>query len=188
MSTFGIPDPGRAEQWAPIPGFPHYEASDQGRVRSLDRLVPTGAYGGQRLVVGHVLNHWLSTNRPNGYHIVALGKHAKRAVHQLVLAAFVGPQPDGLVSRHLDDDRDNNRLENLAYGTQSENNLDAVRNGHNLNSNKTHCPKGHPYSGDNLHVRPCGRKRDCRKCSNSRPGPRTRKRLAELAAAKRVAA
>ena len=31
----------------------------------------------------------------------------------------------------------------------------------------THCPKGHPYSGDNLYIRNCGR-RMCRACNNER--------------------
>lgn len=34
------------------------------------------------------------------------------------------------------------------------------------NRDKTHCPKGHPYSGDNLYVRPNG-KRECRQCRTS---------------------
>jgi len=32
-----------------------------------------------------------------------------------------------------------------------------------LNRHRTHCPRGHPYAGANLHTRPCGRRR-CRKC------------------------
>jgi hypothetical protein len=35
------------------------------------------------------------------------------------------------------------------------------------NRSKTHCPNGHPYSGDNLHVRANG-KRDCRACARER--------------------
>jgi hypothetical protein len=35
------------------------------------------------------------------------------------------------------------------------------------NRNRTHCPKGHPYSGDNLQVRANGW-RVCRHCNNAR--------------------
>jgi hypothetical protein len=42
-----------------------------------------------------------------------------------------------------------------------------------LNSDKTHCPAGHPYSGDNLYVAPSG-DRMCRTCRNAS----TRKRRA----------
>lgn len=31
----------------------------------------------------------------------------------------------------------------------------------------THCPTGHPYSGENLRIRPCGR-RSCRECERRR--------------------
>jgi hypothetical protein len=50
-------------------------------------------------------------------------------VHQLVLLAFVGPRPPGKVASHLDDDRTNNALSNLAYQTHRENMLDALKNG-----------------------------------------------------------
>ena len=35
---------------------------------------------------------------------------------------------------------------------------------HNGSSQKTHCPQGHPYSGDNLHISPDG-DRHCRRCN-----------------------
>lgn len=35
------------------------------------------------------------------------------------------------------------------------------------NGKKTHCPKGHPYSGDNLHISPNGA-RVCRQCGRDR--------------------
>lgn len=34
---------------------------------------------------------------------------------------------------------------------------------------KTHCPKGHPYSGDNLYIHPKSKRRDCRKCRKLHP-------------------
>ena len=73
-----------------------------------------------------------------------------RLVHRLVLEAFVGPRPEGMVARHLNGDPGDNRLENLAWGTQSENNYDKVRHGTHHNANKTHCPSGHEYRGDNI--------------------------------------
>ena len=50
-------------------------------------------------------------------------------VHRLVLEAFVGPRPEGMACRHLDGDRANNRVENLAWGTYSENERDKLRHG-----------------------------------------------------------
>jgi hypothetical protein len=48
-----------------------------------------------------------------------------RMVHTLVCAAFHGPRPEGLEVRHLNDVKDDNRSENLAWGTPKENKGDA---------------------------------------------------------------
>jgi hypothetical protein len=112
------------ETWKPIPGYPAYEASDLGRVRSIDRI----QYG--RTYVGTVLATRVS-NR--GYDLAnvrdADGKAQTRTVHTLVLLAFTGPPPPGQVSRHLNDDPHDNRLANLAYGTPEENEQDKFRLG-----------------------------------------------------------
>ncbi len=50
-------------------------------------------------------------------------------LHTAVLMAFSGPRPDGNVCRHLDGNPGNNRLDNLAYGTQKENLEDCLRHG-----------------------------------------------------------
>ena len=52
-------------------------------------------------------------------------------VHTAVLETFVGPKPKGLVCRHLDGNSENNRLDNLKWGTPSENGLDCVKHKHN---------------------------------------------------------
>lgn len=57
------------------------------------------------------------------------GKYKKPQVHELVMAAFIGPRPQGAVIRHLDDDPTNNRLDNLEYGSVAQNKMDAVQNG-----------------------------------------------------------
>ena len=43
------------------------------------------------------------------------------SVHSLVLLAFRGPRPSGLVARHLNSIKTDNRLDNLEYNTQSVN-------------------------------------------------------------------
>ena len=47
-----------------------------------------------------------------------------RYVHRLVLEAFVGPCPPNMVACHNDGDTRNNKLDNLRWGTQQENNED----------------------------------------------------------------
>lgn len=57
------------------------------------------------------------------------GKFSCRRIHRLLLLAFVGPKPDGLVTRHLNGNPLDNRLENLCYGTYAENRADAKSHG-----------------------------------------------------------
>lgn len=57
----------------------------------------------------------------------------RHRIHRMVATTFLGPLPPGQVTRHLDDDKLNYRLDNLQYGTKSQNMNDAVANG------KHHC-------------------------------------------------
>ena len=120
------------EQWLPVPGFDgYYSVSDEGRVRSEPRTEVTKR--GLRTYKGRILKQ--SSGGQNNYRHVILAKPGVRAswkVHRLVLAAFVGECPPGNWVRHLDGDRLNNSLSNLAYGTPSENAYDTVRHGTNM--------------------------------------------------------
>jgi DNA-directed RNA polymerase specialized sigma24 family protein len=53
----------------------------------------------------------------------------RRYVHRLVLEAFVGRRPEGMVCCHNDGDPTNNRLDNLRWGTYRENEHDKLRHG-----------------------------------------------------------
>lgn len=57
------------------------------------------------------------------------GKVFRRYVHRLVLTAFVGPCPAGMVTCHNDGDRHNNRLENLRWDTLANNQEDRKKHG-----------------------------------------------------------
>ena len=117
-----------SEEWRDIPGYEgKYQVSDHGRVRSLDRRVRCG-HGGTRLKKGRVLRPASSKYNPHLY--VTLGNGtAGSPVHQLVALAFLGPRPEGLDVRHLDGNAQNNRADNLAYGSRTENILDVFRVG-----------------------------------------------------------
>jgi hypothetical protein len=154
------------ERWLPVVGYEGlYEVSDRGRVRSLDRVVPSR--GGWRTHRGKIL----SAPR-NGkyvkYHLHVKGDPGRTfRAHVLVLSAFVGPPDSGHLGRHLDDDPENNALSNLSWGTQGDNMNDAVRNGKHSEAAQTHCRRGHLLAPPNLRVRSLPR-RICVSCDRAR--------------------
>lgn len=117
------------EIWKPIPGYENeYSISNLGRVRSEARAIKCS---------GKVKGTYLSNRKEkilkpgrgsNGYFTVSLRRHNSRTIHSLLMETFVGKKPKGKEVMHLNDVRDDNRLENLAYGTRSENNLSASKN------------------------------------------------------------
>lgn len=115
------------ENWLPVLNSEgRYEVSDLGRVRSVDRMVPHGRGGGLRIRKGQILK---PGRKPSGHLSVAIGKGNSVDVHVLVLTAFCGPPPQGHWALHRDDNPSNNVLENLRWGTPSENIHDAIANG-----------------------------------------------------------
>ena len=95
----------------------------------------------------------------------------------MVARAFIGPRPEGQGVRHLDDNKRNNALTNLVYGTGVENQADSIRNGTNACIRKTHCKYGHEYTPENTFWIKNGGGRDCRKARR-----RSRERRARLKA------
>lgn len=148
-----------SEEWRPVVGYEGaYEVSDQGRVRSLERLDARGRRRRARML------HPRPTTRD--HRAVALYSNGIRKdfqLHRLVLEAFVGPQPQGMEGCHWNDIPTDNRLVNLRWDTRSANVRDSVRNGNHAMSNRTHCPQGHEYTSENTYVYPQGR-RSCNEC------------------------
>ncbi|MFA4084234.1 NUMOD4 motif-containing HNH endonuclease [Mycobacteroides salmoniphilum] len=160
------------ERWLPVVGLEGFvEVSDHGRLRSLDRVIHLPASGAksphQRIHRGKIL---AQTKHSAGYMYVTISGGGKllrnRKVHHLVLEAFMGARPEGMECRHLNDIADDNHVENLRWGTRSENIEDRVNNGGGL---KTHCIHGHEYTPENTVIlrNPKGAKR-CRTCTNER--------------------
>lgn len=162
-----------SETWAPIAGYEgSYEVSDQGRVRSLDRTITVVRPGeAPRCYVrrGQVLKQGTVKGRNHRYLRVSLStdeRHAK--VHLLVLTTFAGPRPEGLMGCHVNGDRQDNRLANLYWGTNSDNEFDKVRHGTHNQTRKQRCRQGHAFDAVNTawRVRPTGRiERRCRECA-----------------------
>lgn len=136
------------EEWRPVVGYEgRYEISDHGRVKSLARRVWNG-----RAYARHP-ERIMKTADASHYPKVVLrdGESGKKVyVHDLVLTHFVGDKPVGGYARHLDDDKDNNHLSNLRWGTPSDNSYDRVRNGNDHHAKRTHCKNGHEFTPDNI--------------------------------------
>lgn len=115
------------EKWKPIAEFEEtYEVSDRHRVRS--QYVPRGR--GKLGVVWRILKQTLDDYGRPVVTLYLRGKRRHFRVSHLVADAFLPPKSsDDQVLRHLNDDPTDNRLENLAWGTYSDNMADSIRNG-----------------------------------------------------------
>lgn len=136
--------------WADVPGWEGlYRVSDAGEVyseRSRRVLKPRPETDGHTSVVLCLNGHrepWLT--------------------HRLILTAFVGPCPDGQEGCHGNGIPDDNRLENLRWGTRSDNTYDKIAHGNHPFANRTHCSAGHEYTKENTYNHPRGI-RICRTC------------------------
>ena len=119
----------KKEYWKPVVGYEgHYQVSNWGRVKSFDRWVKS-RNGSVRFCKGRILK---PVTNDRGYLCVELWKNNKRKsckVHRLVAEAFI-PNPYNLpMINHRDEDKTNNRVENLEwcdakynsnYGTRNE--------------------------------------------------------------------
>lgn len=100
-----------------IPGFVEYLVGDDGSVWSCHKRFPKR------------LKPYVDKD---GYHGVALfsrGRYTSKRVHRVVLEAFVGPCPDGMLTAHRNGIRSDNRLDNLRWDTQANNVQDKREHG-----------------------------------------------------------
>ena len=173
------------ERWLPVPGYEgFYDASNQGRIRSLDRMVRTNG-GALRLSHGQILAG--GTYKDGHKHITLCREGTRRTftIHSVIMLTFTGPCPEGQQIRHLNGVPDDNRWApgdtaeqviaaggNLIYGTAKENAEDRDdRHGTNHESNVTRCPQNHEYTEASTYIAPNGW-RQCRICRDGgRPAP-----------------
>lgn len=107
------------EQWKEHPTLRGYYFSSEGRAA---RKLKTGLL---RILVGCECGR--------GYRAISAalggGKYARVYIHRGVCELFNGKCPAGMECRHLNGDMNDNRAENLAWGTPTENNADKHRHG-----------------------------------------------------------
>jgi hypothetical protein len=110
------------EEWHPIPGFPGYEASSCGRIRSW-----RSCHGTLREPLTRRLQQG-----PDGYLRIKLRRRGRCHlvyVHRFIARTFHGERPANMECRHLDGNRLNNAIDNLRWGTRQENAADKARHG-----------------------------------------------------------
>jgi hypothetical protein len=121
-------DAANAAALRPVVGYEgRYEVSADGQVRSVTKARI-------RFVFPYLRNGYPSVTLRSG------GKRNIETVHKLVLEAFKGPRPDGFHGAHLDGDKSNNRVENLAWVSPSENER------HKLEHGRDKCGEKSPHS------------------------------------------
>lgn len=109
--------------WAPVKGYEGlYEVSTNGQVKSLERISPQGHLLKERILK--------PAKDRGGYLRVVLckdGKSKHYLIHRLVAEAFLD-NPDNLPCvNHRDEDKTNNRANNLEFCTHQYNNTFGTR-------------------------------------------------------------
>ncbi len=107
-----------SEKWSSIVGFPLYEISTAGRIRSYH--IPGRSFRPRKkprfMVMSPTVYGYLRVKLK-----AADGSLRDRYIHLLVLETFVSRRPAGCECRHLNGKRPDNRLVNLRWGTSMEN-------------------------------------------------------------------
>lgn len=97
----------------PLPDYPGYYITKEGKVISVMELTPYEDKDGYKRV-----------------HVFKDKKHKRPGLHVLLAKTFLPPpNEDQCVVRHLDGDNTNLSLNNLAWGTHKENGEDKARHG-----------------------------------------------------------
>lgn len=112
---------------------------------------------------------WSGSISNQGYGRLTVGSRTDktrrtRSAHRVSYETFVGKIPKGLVIDHLCKNRKCINPSHLEPVTIQEN----IKRGDSgkFESSKTHCPKGHEYSEDNIYK--YGNSRNCKICMKTR--------------------
>lgn len=111
------------EIWVDIPRYEGiYKASNKGRIKSLDRNY-LDKNNKEYTIKGKIKKFFLNKN---GYLTVSLSKNGKvktEYVHYLILSSFTNLRENSMTVNHKDEVKTNNKIENLEWLTNKQNNL-----------------------------------------------------------------
>ncbi len=112
------------EQWRDIAGYEgYYQISSSGRVKSVERYIQD-SYGMKSpyRIPPRILKPKQTSNGYLFVHLAMYGKIRPCRIHRMVAEAFI-PNPDRLPTvNHKNEDKTDNRVENLEWCTQAYNN------------------------------------------------------------------
>lgn len=149
------------EEWRDIKGYEGYQVSNEGRVRSLRsnklmKLMIWHGYAYVNFTINNVVNH--------------------KSVHRLVAEAFLPNPHNKPCVDHINTITNDNRVENLRWVTQGENNANTITaarmvKGHLFESKKVYQYKDGEFVGEYYSIREAERKTGChnaniRRCCN----------------------
>lgn len=97
------------EQWKPVDGFDGYEVSDQGRVRSVDRVDALGRRRPGKVLSQIKIGDYLSVVLYRG------GDRRMMSVANMVADAFVPGRDGARMVRHVNGEKHDNRACNLVW-------------------------------------------------------------------------
>ena len=106
---------------------------------------------------------WTGSTSNGGYGAFFPAEDEAVGAHRFAYELVKGPIPEGRQLDHLCRNRLCVNPDHVEPVTQHENLLRGEGFA-GINSRATHCPKGHPYSGENLYVRPDRPGRGCKEC------------------------
>jgi len=124
------------EIWKTIKGYPDYEVSSFGGVKSLGRLILK--YGKKPfLYKERILKPVVISGGYLAVNLYSNGVVKMRTIHQLVAEAFLNHKPNGhkLVVNHINFNKADNRVKNIEIITQRE------------NTNQKHIKSSSKYTG-----------------------------------------
>lgn len=112
---------------------------------------------------------WMAYCKPNGYAQFGFERGNVQYGHRVAYQALVGAIPEGMYIDHLCRVRSCVNPMHMEIVTPRENIVrgDCPAVTTKRHAGITHCPKGHPYTGDNLYITKTGN-RHCRKCVRQR--------------------
>lgn len=122
------------EIWKDIEGYVgHYQASNLGRIRSLDRTFTQWNEAGKKFSVkplkGKVMKGFSDKDGYLRINLTNEGKKTQHCVHRLVAQTFIPNPENKLEVNHKNGIKDDNAVLNLEWATRSENAIHALREG-----------------------------------------------------------